>query len=102
MQERIDQQMCKQLGLDQGGSNSLRRRLEYADLREMAELIVSKAVWGLFATVFNNKPQVQYRFGQIGTLRNAIRHNRTVSEIARKDGEAALLRFERALGATGG
>ena len=56
---------------------------------------------GLFATVFNNKPQVQYRFGQIGTLRNAIRHNRTVSEITRKDGEAAL-RFERALGATGG
>ena len=44
MQERIDRQMCKQLGLDQGGSNSLRRRLEYADLREMAELIVSKAV----------------------------------------------------------
>ncbi len=102
VQERIDQQLRKQPGLDQSVFNSLRRRLEYADLRELEDLIVSKAVWDLFAPVFNNKQQVQQRFGQLGDLRNAIRHNRTVSEVVRKDGEAALLWFELALGVTGG
>ena len=102
VQERIDQQLRKQPGLDQSGFNSLRRWLEYADLRELEDLIISKAVWDLFATVFNNKPQVQYRFGQLGDLRNAIRHNRTVSEVVRKDGEAALLWFELALGIQSG
>ena len=102
VQERIDQQLRKQPGLDQSVFNSLRRRLEYADLRELEDLIVSKAVWVLFATVFNNKQQVQHRFGQLGDLRNAIRHNRTVGEVVRKDGEAALLWFELALGVTDG
>lgn len=102
VQERIDQQLRKQPGLDQSVFNSLRRRLEYADLRELEDLIVSKAVWDLFATVFNNKQQVQHRFGQLGDLRNAIRHNRTVGEVVRKDGEAALLWFELALGVTDG
>ena len=102
VQERIDQQLRKQPGLDPSGFNSLRRRLEYADLRELEDLIVSKAVWDLFAPTFNNKQQVQHRFGQLGDLRNAIRHNRTVSEVVRKDGEAALLWFELALGVTGG
>ena len=102
VQERIDQQLRKQPGLDPSSFNSLRRWLEYADLRELEDLIVSKAVWDLFAPVFNNKQQVQHRFGQLGDLRNAIRHNRTVSEVVRKDGEAALLWFELALGVTGG
>ena len=102
VQERIDQQLRKQPGLDPSGFNSLRRRLEYADLRELEDLIVGKAAWDLFATVFNTKQQVQHRFGQLGDLRNAIRHNRTVSEVVRKDGEAALLWFELALGVTGG
>ena len=102
VQERIDQQLRKQPGLDPSGFNSLQRRLEYADLRELEDLIVSKAAWDLFAPVFNNKPQVQHRFGQLGDLRNAIRHNRTVSEVVRKDGEAALLWFELALGIQSG
>lgn len=102
LQERIDQQLRKQPGLDREDFNSLRRRLEYADLRELEDIIASKAVWDLFEAVFNTKQQVQHRFGQLGDLRNAIRHNRTASEVVRKDGEAALLWFEQALGVQGG
>ena len=47
MQERIDQQLRKQPGLDPTGFNSLRRQLEYADLRELEDLIVSKGASAL-------------------------------------------------------
>ena len=37
------------------------------------------------------------RFNQLAQLRNAIRHSRSVDEVTRKDGEAALLWFEGVL-----
>jgi hypothetical protein len=37
------------------------------------------------------------RFGQLAELRNGIRHSRTVDEITRTDGEAALLWFRQIL-----
>ncbi len=59
--------------------------------------IVAKTVWPQFDVRFNNKEQVANRFNQLAELRNSIRHSRTVTEIVRKDGEAALLWFEEAL-----
>jgi hypothetical protein len=47
---------------------------------------------------FGTKEGVSLRFGQLAGLRNGIRHLRTLSEVAVKDGEAALLWFEGALG----
>jgi len=38
------------------------------------------------------------RFGQIAELRNAIRHSRTLTNVAIKDGEAAILWFDGMLG----
>jgi hypothetical protein len=52
-----------------------------------------------FADVFKTKEGLASRFGQLAVLRNAIRRSRTVSGIALKDGEAALLWFEQTLDA---
>lgn len=38
------------------------------------------------------------KFNQSAELRNGIRHSRTVDEVARKEGEAAILWFEKVLG----
>ena len=35
------------------------------------------------------------KFGQLAELRNGLRHSRTVSEVARKEGEAAVIWFEQ-------
>ena len=46
---------------------------------------------------FKNKEALATKFGQLAEMRNSIRHSRTLSEIARKEGEAALLWFEDVL-----
>jgi hypothetical protein len=38
------------------------------------------------------------KFGQLAELRNSLRHSRTVDEVVRKEGEAAVLWFNAVLG----
>ena len=68
--------------------------LQYCDLRELEDLIVSKPTWPIFACRFDSKEQLIARFAQLAELRNAIRHTRSVSQLAQKDGEAALMWFQ--------
>lgn len=75
----------------------LARQLEFADLRELQDTIASKALWGSFQKRFGNKELLAIRFGQLAELRNGIRHSRTVDDITRKDGEAAILWFTQVL-----
>ena len=46
---------------------------------------------------FRTREGLATRFGQLAELRNGIRHSRTVDEVTRKDGEAALLWFKQVL-----
>jgi hypothetical protein len=70
---------------------SLTRQLQYFDLHELQDTITNKALWSEFESRFGTKEALAARFGQLAGLRNAIRHSRTVDEITRTDGEAALL-----------
>jgi len=76
---------------------TLSRRLEYCDLRELQDIILSKALWPQFEARFANKEALTGKFGQLAELRNGIRHSRSVDEITRKEGEAAILWFEQVL-----
>ena len=67
------------------------RRLEFCDLRELQDTILSKTIWSEFEKCFANKETLMGKFGQLGELRNSIRHSRTVDQITRKEGEAAIL-----------
>ena len=87
----------KNAAIDIQDYETLEAKLEYADLRELQETITSKATWDCFESRFVNKETVNAKFGQLAELRNGIRHSRTVSEIARKEGEAAILWFEKVL-----
>ena len=73
-------------------------KLEYADLRELQDTITGKALWPLFEGRYVNKETLNKRFGQLADLRNGIRHSRSVDEITRKEGEAAILWFLQVLG----
>jgi len=72
-------------------------RLEYSDLRELQDIITSKALWPVFASRFGNKETLLGKFNQLAELRNRLRHSRTVDDITRKEGEAAILWFGRVL-----
>jgi hypothetical protein len=95
--ERIQAAAKKNAALDQNYYQTLAGRLEYADLREIQDAILSKTNWPLFQGLFANKETLSKRFDQLAELRNGIRHSRTVDDVTRKEGEAALLWFRQVL-----
>jgi len=91
--ERIRQAARKHPGdeiLRQPGLSTL---LEYFDLRELQDTIITKTLWGEFEEAFGAKEQLNARFMQLAELRNALRHSRALSDVTIKDGEAAILWF---------
>ncbi len=76
---------------------TLESRLHYCDLRELQDIITSKALWPGFETTFGTKEVLNSRCSQLAELRNTIRHSRPMNDVTRKDGEAALTWFDQVL-----
>ena len=72
-------------------------KLEYSDLRELENIIISKPHWPKFQERYQAKEPLIAKFNQLAELRNSIRHSRQVDDVARKEGEAAILWFEQVL-----
>lgn len=96
--ERLQSMAKKNAALDANYYVTLAGKLEYADLRELQDIVASKALGPLFQARFPNKETLSKRFDQLAELRNGIRHSRTVDEVTRKEGEAAILWFKQVLG----
>ena len=95
--ETIQKATKKNAAIDVEDYRELSAKLEFADLWELQEIITSKATWGPFEPRFVNKEMLNTKFGQLAELRNGIRHSRTVDDITRKEGEAAILWFGQVL-----
>lgn len=78
-------------------TQSMQDKLTYCDLRELQDVISAKPLWPQFEGLFGSKETLASRCGQLAELRNTIRHSRTMNEVTRKDGEAALLWFDGVL-----
>lgn len=96
-EERIQRAAKKNAALDMERYQTLEGKLEFCDLRELQDTLTGKALWPSFEPRFANKETLNAKFGQLAELRNGIRHSRTVDEITRKEGEAAILWFEQVL-----
>jgi len=97
IEERIQRAAKKNAALDIDHYQTLQGKLEYCDLRELQDAITAKVIWGKFESRFKNKETLFKRFEQLSELRNGIRHSRTVDEVTRKEGEAALIWFKQVL-----
>jgi hypothetical protein len=97
LEEVVAKAAKKNATIDVNDYVTLEAKLEYADLRELQETITSKATWDCFESRFVNKETLNAKFGQLAELRNGIRHSRTVDEVTRKEGEAAILWFNEVL-----
>lgn len=97
VEERLQTSAKKNLTGELNHHQSLNGKLEYCDLRELQDTIMNKLLWPLFERRFVNKDTLGAKFGQLAELRNGLRHSRSVDEIARKEGEAALLWFGQVL-----
>ena len=95
--ERTRAAFKKNAALDASHHATLEGKIEYADLRELQDTVTCKALTPLFQSRFPSKEVLVKRFDQLAELRNGIRHSRTVDEVTRKEGEAALLWFAQVL-----
>jgi hypothetical protein len=95
--ERLAATAKKDPAFDQERYETLAGKLEYFDLRELQETITSRLLWPVFEPLFRNKDTLATKFDQLAAMRNGIRHSRTVDEVTRKEGEAALLWFQQVL-----
>jgi hypothetical protein len=95
--ERISRAMKKDAAFESERYEQLAGTLEYFDLRELQEMIVSKILWDRFVQKFKNKESLIAKFDQLAELRNGIRHSRAVDKITLKEGEAAILWFSQVL-----
>ena len=98
VKERIQQALKKNAALDSEFFSTLPGKLEFCDLRELQDTITGKALWAKFSECFGNKEALIGKLDRLAELRNGIRHSRTVDEVTRKEGEAAILWFEKLLG----
>ena len=97
IRERLQAAARKNPAMDMSSYIVLSGAIEFSDLRDLEQIIVSKALWSRFQDRFGSKESLAQRFGQLANLRNSIRHSRAVDEITRKDGEAAIAWFGQVL-----
>lgn len=95
--ERLHAALRRDPGLDPEHYTSLKGLLEFADLRELEAIMSAKQLWPRFGKHFGSNEAMRVRFSQLANARNGIRHSRTITEVARKDAEAALLWFSQVL-----
>ena len=97
--DRIQAALRKNHGLEADRYETLDGKLEYADLRELQDTLTNRALTPLLEGRFANKELLVKRFDQLAELRNGIRHSRQVDDVARMEGEAAVLWFNQVLAA---
>lgn len=97
VQHRVKSDLRKKPDLFEDDYESLSAKIDFFDLSEYHDIIVSKTNWELFSEIFKSKHDIMIRFNQLSTLRNGIRHSRKVSEIEQMDGEVAIKWFKTVL-----
>jgi hypothetical protein len=73
---------------------SARDKLNFCNPPDYLKLIVNKSNWQYFEPVFHRKADVEQHIVAFSEFRNAIVHNRPLTEIGRRAGELALVWLE--------
>lgn len=95
--ENIDKWVSKHPGTHKSDFRTFASCSQFLDLMDLFTIVGNKAAWSLFSDVFRNKDILQKHFGQIGELRNAIRHSRQIIELVEVEGRASIIWFKMAL-----
>lgn len=97
LQRKIEQEARKAPGNSANRFDSPRIKLDYCDVTDYADIILSKSNWGLFLADFGSKGECNRNFGDLREYRNALKHNREMSNIVSLRGEAAIEWFSHVL-----
>jgi len=78
---------------DQAQFLSARRRLDFCDVSHYEKIILKN--WRQFEGSFQRKEEFERHSSAYRKLRNCVQHNRKPTDIEQKNGEAAMLWFEK-------
>jgi len=70
-------------------------RLKNCDIMDYYKIIITK--WNIFENLFKSKFELEKKFINYKNYRNDIKHNKDLDSVVKKEGEAALEWFDRAL-----
>lgn len=85
--DKLNQHRQKYPSPNNGAVTGL-ERFSFCDIMDYAEIITSK--WDIFEADFRSKREVEKHFLHLKDYRNAIKHNRPMNNIERKQGEASF------------
>jgi len=70
---------------------SARTRLDFCNVMDYVKIVENGANWGYFEKTFHRKQDLRAHMENFNNYRNAVMHNRQMTELAQRSGEAAIL-----------
>ena len=96
-ENRIKEALAKSADLKEEKFKPLRLRLDYLNVMDYLKIIENGTNWPAFETIFRKKQDCQRYMLSFGDYRNALMHNREMSELEEMNGRAALIWFANVL-----
>jgi hypothetical protein len=90
-EKRIKDALAKYPELREANFSEPRSRLDYCNVMDYRTIIENGANWAAFEKVFRRKQDLQTYLTNFSEYRNSVMHNRKMTELEEKNGEASLL-----------
>jgi hypothetical protein len=95
--KKINAELRKQPGLNEGQFLEPRRKLDFCNVPDYCKLILIKNNWPHFEPIFHRRIDVERHMEAFSDFRNALAHNRPLTEFVKRAGELAIVWLEAVL-----
>lgn len=72
-----------------------KRRIDFCDIMDYFKIISNN--WDIFSSKFQKRGELEKKFVNFKEFRNAVKHNREIDFVVKKEGEAAIEWFNRVI-----
>lgn len=96
-QGRIEHEISKQPGLSMENFADHRTKLDFCNVTDYSQIVSNGTNWPLFESTFRRRADFERHLEAFSEYRNAVMHNRPMTEIVRKAGDLAVVWLETVL-----
>ena len=96
-EKRIRSELKKQPERGPEHFDDPRAKLNYCNPSDYSKIMLPKNNWGSFESIFRRKVDLDRHLESFSEFRNAVMHNRELTELTKRSGELALIWFEAVL-----
>ncbi len=96
-QGRIEHEIRKQPGLSSDDFADARAKLDFCNVTDYSQIVSNGANWPLFESIFRRRTDLERHMEAFAEYRNAVMHNRQMTEIVRRAGDLAVVWLETVL-----